>query len=70
MKNIKKFEKRLRKIIPEKCERCLWKKKIIKKKTTTAQIRRLENTEHNSMKQVLYSGKCSLSASRAHHSLL
>ncbi len=33
-----------------------------------AQICRLENIEHKSMKQVSYSGKYSLSASRAHHS--
>ncbi len=35
-----------------------------------AQICRLENMEHRIMKQVSYSGKYSLSASRAHHSHL
>ncbi len=47
-------------------------KKIIIKKTkspTTVQICRLENIEHKSMKQVSYSGKYSLSASRAHPSI-
>ncbi len=34
------------------------------------QICRLENKKHKSMKQVSYSGKYSLSASRAHHSHL
>ncbi len=34
------------------------------------QICRLENMEHKSMKQVSYSGKYSLSASRARHSYL
>ncbi len=34
------------------------------------QICRLENIEHKSVKQVSYSGKYSLSASRAHHSHL
>ncbi len=37
---------------------------------TTVQIYRLENMEHKSMKQVSYSGKFSLSASRAHQSHL
>ncbi len=32
------------------------------------QICRLQNVEHKSMKPVSYSGKYSLSASRAHHS--
>ncbi len=41
-----------------------------KKKLTTAQICRLENIEHKSMKQVSYSGKYSLSASKAHQSHL
>ncbi len=36
----------------------------------TIQICRLENIEHKSMKQVSYSGKISLSASRAHQSHL
>ncbi len=44
--------------------------KIILKKTTSIQICRLENLEHKSMKQVSYSGKYSLSASRAHQSHL
>ncbi len=34
------------------------------------QIRKLENIEHKSMKQVSYSGKYSLSAIRAHPSHL
>ncbi len=34
------------------------------------QICRLENIEHENMKQVSYIGKYSLSASRAHHSHL
>ncbi len=43
------------------------KKIFIKKNSpTTVQICRLENVEHKSMKQVSYSGKYSLSASRAH----
>ncbi len=37
---------------------------------TTVQVRRIENTEHKSMKQVSYSGKYSLPASTAHHSHL
>ncbi len=41
-----------------------------KKKKTMVQICRLENIEHKSMKQVSYSGKYSLSASRAQHSHL
>ncbi len=50
----------------------LKKKNIIFKKITptTVQICRLENIEHKSMKQVSYSGKHSLSASKAHQSLL
>ncbi len=32
------------------------------------QIWKLENIEHKSMKQISYSGKYSLSASRTHHS--
>ncbi len=35
---------------------------------TTVQIRRLENIEHKSMKQVSYSDKYSFSACRAHQS--
>ncbi len=47
------------------------KKIFIKKKSpTTVQICRPENKEHKSMKQVSYSGKYSLSASRAHQSHL
>ncbi len=38
-----------------------------KKKPTTVQTCRLENTELKSMKQVSYGGKYSLSANRAHH---
>ncbi len=46
---------------------CVKKKYLLKKKSpTTVQISRLENIEHKSMKQVSYSGKYSLSASRAH----
>ncbi len=41
-----------------------------KKKPTTVQICRLENIKHKSMKQVFYSSKYSLSASRAHQSHL
>ncbi len=48
------------------------KKKLLfkKKSPTTVQICRLENIEHESMKQVSHSGKYSLSASRAHQSYL
>ncbi len=46
------------------------KKIIIKKKTTVVQLCRLKDIEHKSMKQVSYSGKYSLSASRVHHSHL
>ncbi len=46
------------------------KKKNYLKKSTTVQICRLENIEHKSMKQVFYSGKYSLSASRVHQSHL
>ncbi len=41
-----------------------------KKSPTTVQISRLENIEHETIKQVSYSGKYSLSASRAHQSQL
>ncbi len=62
----------LEKLLSENCEKIeimgekfLKKKKIIiKKKPTTVQIRRLENIEHKSMKQVSFSGKYSLLASR------
>ncbi len=37
---------------------------------TTVQICRLENIEHKNMKQVSYSGKYSLYASRAHQSVV
>ncbi len=47
------------------------KKYLFKKKfPTTVQIYRLENIKHKNMKQVFYSGKYSLSASRAHQSHL
>ncbi len=47
------------------------KKYLLKKKSRTmVQISRLENIEHKIMKQVSYSGKYSLSASRAHQSHL
>ncbi len=49
---------------------CLLRIKFKKKFQTTVQICRLENTEHKSMKQVSYSGKYSLSASRVHQSNL
>ncbi len=50
----------------------LYLKIIIFKKITptTLQICRLKNLEHKNMKQVSYSGKYSLSASRAHQSHL
>ncbi len=62
-----------------KCKRKTWvtlgkklKKIIIFKKVTptTVQICRLENIEHKNMTQVSYSGKYSLSTSRAHQSYL
>ncbi len=46
------------------------KNNYLKKKPTTVQICRLENIEHKSMKQDSYSGKYSLSASRAYQSHL
>ncbi len=46
------------------------KKIIILKKPTTVQICKLENIESESMKQVSYSGKYSLSASTARQSHL
>ncbi len=48
------------------------KNNYLKKKTTPTmvQIFRLENIEHKNIKQVSYSGKYSLSASRAHQSHL
>ncbi len=46
------------------------KRDLLKKKApTTVKICRLENIEHKRMKQVSYSGKYSLSASRAHQSI-
>ncbi len=53
-------------MIPHKIKKYLLKKKS----PTTVQICRLESIEHKSMKQVSYSGKYSLSASRAHQSHL
>ncbi len=48
----------------------LLKKIIIQKRTTTIQICRLENIEHKRMKQVSYSGKYFLSASKTRQSHL
>ncbi len=52
------------------CRICQKNIYLKKKFPTTVQICRLENIEHQSMKQVSYSGKYSLSASRAHQSHL
>ncbi len=46
----------------------IYKNNYLKKNQTMVQIRKLENIEHKSMKQVSYSVKYFLSASRAHHS--
>ncbi len=51
------------------CLRALEKKKYLLS-PATVQICGLENIDHKSMKQVSYSGKYSLSASRAHQSHL